>query len=119
MDLGVYMQRDDGSEKRFWFQFDPTIHAGHVLTALTIILCSIGAWYNITTSIVVLKDENARQEVRMTKIEDDSKTKFNEIQSNLSAASSDQRNQLVKIRDDMNSWFIRLDDKLDKKVDKK
>jgi hypothetical protein len=106
-------------DKRFWFEFDPTIHAGHVLTAATIVFCSMGAWYNITTSILSLKEENSRQEVRMNKIEDESKVKFSEIQSNLTAASIAQHQELISIREDINKWFTRLDDKLDRKADKR
>jgi hypothetical protein len=106
-------------DKPFWFEFDPTIHAGHVLTAVTIVFCSMGAWYNITTSILSLKEENSRQEVRMNKIEDESKEKFSKIQSDLTTAAIAQHQELVSIREDINKWFTRLDDKLDRKADKR
>ncbi len=28
-----------------WLSFDPTIHAGHLITACSIIICTLGMWY--------------------------------------------------------------------------
>ena len=87
--------------KKLWFGIDPTIHAGHILTAVTIVFCSLGAWYNLTSTVASLKEDALRQEKRIDKIE---------------AATS---GEVIKMRDDMNVWFMRIDDKLDKKMDKK
>lgn len=89
-------------------RFDPTIHAGHVMTAITILFCSVGAWYNMREQVDAIKSSQDRQQTQIDRI-----------------ISSEDANQkwialeIEKMRDDNKQWFMRLDDKLDRKMDKK
>lgn len=88
--------------------FDPTIHAGHIMTAVTILVCSITAWYNMREDIALLKKTQEQQAAQIAEITRESSDKGKDIYTVIN-----------KLRDESNQWFIRLDDKLDKKVDKK
>lgn len=101
------------------FSFDPTIHAGHVLTILTIIFCSVGAWYDVKSSVALLKEENFRQEKEISEVRDDQKVQTQELTENVNALALMNRQDMNKMRDDMNAWFMRISDKLEMKQDKK
>jgi len=115
--LSLRRRKTDTTRKRI-LNFDPTVHAGHVMTALTIIACSLGAWYDMKSSLAVLKEDNARQEMRIDKVEMENKEKYKEMQENLATIAMLQREEVSKLRDNMNEWFLRLGDKIERKVDK-
>lgn len=110
---------EDIKKSRKMFEFDPTIHAGHILTVLTIIFCTIGAWYDMKSSLIVVKEENSRQEKEISEIRQDQKDQTQAVNESISALALMNRQEMVKMRDDMNQWFMRLSDKLDAKADKK
>lgn len=112
-----YKRRKDDGRKRI-IQFDPTFHAGHVATIFTIIFCTIGAWYDMKSSVATLKEENVRQEQRIAKAEEQSQIHYDKVQRDISEINKANRDELAKLRDDMNNWFIRLSDKIEKKADK-
>lgn len=100
-------------------EFDPTIHAGHVLTVLTIIFCSIGAWYDMRSSVAMVKEESARQEKELSTLRTQQKENVDRINDSINALALMGRQDTSKMRDDMNNWFMRLNDKLDTKADKR
>ena len=57
-----------------WLSFDPTIHAGHLMTVGTIIICTIGAYFGILSDITFLKQENGRREAEIAAIKNDAHT---------------------------------------------
>ena len=91
-----------------WLSFDPTIHAGHLMTALTIIICTIGAYFAIISDVTFLKQENTNR-----------KSEVAELKADVSERNKATDSKLDKMRDEMNGWFILLDQKLDKKADKR
>lgn len=101
------------------FAFDPTIHAGHILTILTIIFCSVGAWYDVKGSVASLKEENSRQEKEISDVRSDQKEQTQQLTENVNALALMNRQEMTKMRDDMNAWFMRISDKLEMKQDKK
>jgi hypothetical protein len=101
------------SEKNKWApQFDPTVHLGHLINFVGLIF-GLGMIYAyLLSDMRALKEENARQDHYIEKIESDnheSVTRLAEL----------QRKDLEKLRDDMNAWFMKLNDKLDNKQDKR
>ena len=101
------------------FEFDPTIHAGHLLTAITIIFCSIGAWYDMKSSVTLIKEENARQDKRIEELSIIQKEESEQMNDSINALALMNKQEMTKMRDDMNQWFMRLSDKLDTKADKR
>lgn len=101
------------------FAFDPTIHAGHLLTVFTIIFCSIGAWYDVKSSVALLKEENFRQEKEISQLRNDQKEQTEKFSESVNALALMSRQDITKMRDDMNTWFMRISDKLEAKQDKK
>lgn len=111
------MPQQYDTKKRF-LSFDATINSGHIITALTIVFCSVGAWYDVKGAVAIVKEENIRQDSRIEETYKEQKLELKEVQENVIASNALQRNEMNKLRDDMNNWFIRLDDKLDSKKDK-
>lgn len=100
-------------QKNRWLpQFDPTVHLGHLINFVGIIF-GVGMIYAyLLSDIRALKDENIRQDHYIEKIEATN-------QESVSKLADLQRRDLEKLRDDMNAWFMKLNDKLDSKQDKK
>ena len=86
------------------FRFDNTIHAGHVLTAVTIAACTAGAWFSMEADIRYLKDYKDRQQQEIA-----------ELRNQVARQGEDARAQIADLRKEMLDWFRRLDDKLEKK----
>ena len=107
------------NRKGRWFSFDPTIHAGHVMTAITIIVCTIGAWYGVKSDIATLTSENASRKSEIAEVRADAKMRDKENDEKFDALLQRQEIQVSKLRDDMNNWFMNLDQKLDRKADKR
>jgi hypothetical protein len=100
------------NENKWIPRFDPTVHLGHLINFVGIIF-GVGMIYAYLLSDVrALKDENIRQDRYIEKIEITN-------QESVSKLADLQRPDLEKLRDDMNAWFMKLNDKLDSKQDKK
>lgn len=99
--------------------FDPTVHAGHLINALAFFIVAIGIYYSMKYDIVALQNESRRQDAVIQKIDEERKKKEDELASNIATTALIQRQEMMKFRDDMNQWFIRINDKLDTKQDKK
>ena len=106
-------------EPRRWLSFDPTIHAGHVMTAVTILICATASWYGVQSDIKQLKDADTVQVKRLDKVEQDEKDNRQEVDRKINDLIKDNNQALAKLRDDMNGWFMALNDKLDRKADKR
>ncbi|WP_435007975.1 hypothetical protein P12x_005241 [Tundrisphaera lichenicola] len=102
-----------------WLSFDPTIHAGHLITAATIIFCSIGAWYGVQADISTLKDENKDRKTEIVEVKAAAKEREKATEQKFDKLVEAQQQGIGKLRDDMNSWFMNLDQKLDRKADKR
>lgn len=102
-----------------WLAFDPTIHAGHLITAFSIIACTLGAWYGMKTDIEMLKTENTQREKDIAAIKAEAANTNNATQTKIDGLVQVQRQEVGKLRDDMNAWFMNLDAKLDRKADKR
>ncbi len=102
-----------------WLAFDPTIHAGHLITALTMAACTLGAWYGMKGDIEMLKVENAQREKEIASIKADAMAVNTAMQGKIDTIVSVQRMEVSQLRDDMKSWFMNLDQKLDRKADKR
>ena len=105
-------------QQRRWFSFDPTIHAGHVMTAGTIVICAIASWMSVQHDITDLKKGAAVRDQRITKAEERTESTRRESYDKIDRLTESNNATLEKLRDDMNSWFMLLNDKLDRKADK-
>lgn len=102
-----------------YFQFDPTIHAGHIITVITIIFCSIGAWYDMRSSVATIKEVNAQQDKELSDLRGSQEKQNDQISQDINALAAMNRQDMIKIREEMNIWFMRLSDKIDMKADKR
>lgn len=103
---------------RQWFSFDPTVHAGHIITACAVVFTAGGVYAALQADIQALK-QTADLHGRQTQgIEHENKIRDEKWQDKLEQITKEQNSSIVKLRDDMNAWFVRLDNKLDNKADK-
>lgn len=89
------------------------------MTAVTIIFCSLGAWYDMKSSVYIVKEENVRQAAQIEKVDTERKQKEQSLGEQILTSGAIQNQNVTKLRDDMNQWFIRINDKLDTKQDKR
>lgn len=109
----------DRRKKGKMLTFDPTVHAGHLINAVAIFTAALGIYYSMKYDIASLQQESKRQEAALIRIDEDRQKKEDELSQSIAATAMIQRQEMVKFRDDMNSWFIRINDKLDTKQDKR
>jgi hypothetical protein len=102
-----------------WLAFDPTIHAGHLITAFSIVACTLGAWYGMKTDIETLKTENMQREKDIAAVKAEVVASNTATQGKIDTIVSVQRQEVGQLRDDIKSWFMNLDQKLDRKADKR
>lgn len=110
---------DSQSQEHRWLAFDPTIHAGHLITAITIAACTLGAWYGMKGDIEMLKNENIQREKEISVNKSEAVSANTAMQNKIDGLVQVQRQEVGKLRDDMNQWFMNLDQKLDRKADKR
>jgi Tfp pilus assembly protein PilO len=53
---------DTTEQPRKRLQFDPTINAGHLLTAVVMLVAGFGAWSTLDKRVVVLEEQRKTQE---------------------------------------------------------
>lgn len=102
-----------------WITFDPTIHAGHIITVITIIGCTAAAWFGIQNDVSNLKAENANRQREIAEVKADAKAREKATEAKFDNLVQVQREEVGKLRDDMTRWFMNLDQKLDRKADKR
>ncbi|MBP3955381.1 hypothetical protein J8F10_08820 [Gemmata sp. G18] len=102
-----------------WLSFDPTIHAGHVLTAVTIAVSAIGIWFGMQNDISQLKLADKAHDARFSTIEEHATADRRETDRKFEGMVRENNQALTKLRDDMQGWFMVLGDKLDRKADKR
>ena len=107
------------ADENKWFSFDPTIHAGHIFIAAGIIASSIGMYYAVKSDITTLISENVSRKLEIAEIRADAKNHEAADSVKFDYVVQMQRNEVAKLRDDMNNWFMNLDQKLDRKADKR
>ncbi len=105
--------------RKGWFSFDPTIHAGHVMTALTIVACTVGGYIAIVSDINFLKQENDHRKLEIREETDARRADIVEVKANATELAKSVNSQYEGLRKDMNSWFMALYDKIDQKADKR
>ena len=100
-------------------RFDGTINTGHIFTIVAIIMCSIGAWYDVKTTVASQKVSIEHDETQIEKDNKESMERDAAIQLLIASNQKDNHQEIAGLRTEMNQWFMRLDEKLDKKADKK
>ena len=100
------------AEKKRVISYDPVIHAGHILTALSMALSTLVWAVILRADVAALQGDVAtvRQQVDKNDEKNDNK---------IMLAKSELKESVTMIRADMNTWFVRLDEKLDNKQDKR
>ena len=89
------------------FTYDGTIHAGHILTALTIAVCTAGAWFTMQEQL-----SNVREQVADIKLEN--KERDAQWRQDL----RDINSTIAKGFDGTREELRYINEKLDKKQDK-
>lgn len=99
--------------------FDSTLNFGHVLTVVSIIGCSFGAWYDVKSTIAKQQMQIDENSTKIERYNEEAINRDKVTQQTFLDNQKEQRQEMAKLRDDMNNWFMKLDDKLDRKADKK
>jgi hypothetical protein len=99
--------------------FDPTIHAGHVLTAITIIVSAAAIWFGTLNTVANHETALKQHTQRMDNIEAHASAERERTDRKFDSLVQDNNQALNKLRDDMQGWFMALSDKLDRKADKR
>ena len=86
--------------KSRFIRFNPTINSGHIATAASVIIASVFAWAQLRTDVNRLLMEN---DIRKTEIE---------------KVTSNVHEEIKDLQTTLGQRFDRLEDKLDRKVDK-
>lgn len=107
-----------GNGKKF-ISFDPTIHAGHLLTAITIIVSAAAIWFGTLNTVANHETALNKHEARMGVIEAKASAERERTDRKFDSLVQDNNQALNKLRDDMQGWFMALNDKLDRKADKR
>jgi len=102
-----------------YFKFDPTVHAGHLITATAVIFAAGGVYMSVQNDIAQLKKENSGYDKRISSVENRNIEQDEKWEMKYEQLAKDQSQIIGKLRDDMNAWFVRLEYKLDNKQDKK
>jgi ATP-dependent Zn protease len=110
---------DSDSSRARWLSFDPTIHAGHLITALTMIVCAVSTYYGMQGQIELLKLENVQREKDIASVKSEASSTTSAMNLKIDTIVSVQRQEVGQLRDDIKSWFMNLDQKLDRKADKR
>lgn len=98
-------------QRNKWLSFDPTIHAGHLIIVCGLIASVIGSYYVTQSDIAHLKSENVKRELEIA-------LEAQERKADIETLRGTHNRAFEKLRDDMQSWFMKLNDKLDRKADK-
>lgn len=106
-------------ERKKYLSFDPTIHAGHVVTAITILFCAVGTYFGVQNDIAQLKLVDKAHDSRLADIEKHATDERERTDRKFDSLVQENNHALSKLRDDMNNWFMTLNDKLDRKADKR
>ncbi len=107
------------NNSRRWLSFDPTIHAGHVMTALTIAVSAAGIWFGMQNTISNHDASIRHHSQRMDTIDARAAAERERTDRKFDTLVQDNNTALSKLRDDMQGWFMALSDKLDRKADKR
>jgi hypothetical protein len=95
-----------------FINFDPTVHMGHLITALTVLVSAGIMWGTTLSDIHAMKDQIAKHEEwieAVSKREDQDHTQtLDKIDLTMN-----------QIRTEMNGWFQLIDKKIDGKADKR
>lgn len=113
-----------------FFQFTPTITMGNIATVISVIVVGAIAWTQLRMQVADLTKENESRKVEiatMTAKEDVDRTDlYKKISSDHAETENDIKNSQQITHDDikeltqtLGNRFDRVEDKLDKKVDKK
>lgn len=130
----------DNTKSRF-FRFTPTVSAGNILTAIAVIAGAVTAWVQLNNQVgslavatkltaeTLATENNARKaEIKDALIQqtNDRENLYKKIESDheetlldIKAAQTDTKDQIKDFSSAIGQRFDRVEDKLDKKQDKK
>ena len=105
--------------RKNYFLFDPTIHMGHILTIISIVGATFAAWIDLNNSVVAVRAENVLQqkEIDANKMANDKDIQV--LSAEIKILASENKKEVAEMRQEMNGWFARILDKIDRKADKR
>lgn len=127
----IKVATDIGVEhKNRFFRFTPTISAGHLVTAASVIVVGTVAWTQLRIEVARLTDENVARKIEITKAveksDEDRSKLYQKIASDHAETMADIVQSRTQAHDDLKEFqagfvqrFDRIEDKLDKKADKR
>lgn len=84
-------------------RYDPTINLGHILSAFAMLACVTAAYYDNRTDIKLEQQKTSTLELQL-----------NKTNEQVARLTQDNQTSLLAMRTEVNAWFIRFDDKLEK-----
>lgn len=99
-------------------RFNPTINAGHILTAGSVIMASLLAWAQLRSDVSVLLDENKTRKTEIELISSKRETDRIDLYQKITSSQTTLDNQIKDLHTEITNRFNRLEDKLDQKEDK-
>lgn len=106
------------SKSRF-IRFNPTINSGHILTAFSVIIASALAWAQLRSDVNVLVESDKARKQEIASIETQREADRSDILQKLTSSQSALHEEMKEMRGDIVQHLNRLDDKLDRKEDKR
>ncbi len=116
--------------KNRFLRFTPTISSGHIVTAVSIVAMGSTAWAQLHFEVGRLIEENiarkaeivatiARQDVDRADLYKKIASNHAEVQDDIKAAQKTTHDDLKELQSSLGGRFDRVEDKLDKKQDKR
>lgn len=113
------MQRQSTSMRKRIFCFDPTIHAGHLVTAATVLCSTVFAWATMNADLKTLTDENNKRVQEIKEARTHEEEDRDRLEQKIVETQNAMHSEIVELKNDQNAWFMRIDQKIDNKADKK
>jgi len=113
-DTGIEMEH-----KNRYFRFVPTISTGHLTMAASVIVASTLAWAQLRSDIAKLDNENSNRKAEIQTVTDKQDKDRGELYRKITESQATMHGEIKDLGSTMAARFDRLEDKLDRKADKR
>lgn len=100
-------------------QFNPTISMGNIVTIIAIVGGFFASWVTMHSDINALKAENETRKTEITTISVQRQADQDKQASALKGSQDSMERQIEVLSSDIKTGFNRIEDKLDRKEDKR
>lgn len=86
---------------RKWISFDPTLHAGHIMIIVTLLVGGTGAWYSVQARIDKLELENAQRVIDNNYVADIEKQHHAELVAQIFNTQNTLHQEIAEVHADV------------------